>query len=106
MEKLEIKKQAISGSLESSDCQIIVDKNPGKGIEIELNSSVKKQYGKKIIQVIEETLKNLGIEEAKVSVEDKGALDWTIRARTITAVHRAAGKTENIDWEGLESWNA
>lgn len=105
MEKLEIKKQAIAGTVESSDCQILIDQNPGKGIEIQLNSSVAKQYGKRIVQVVEETLKNLEIQDAKVLIEDKGALDCTIKARTIAAVHRAAERTQNIDWEGLETWN-
>lgn len=105
MEKLQIKKQAIAGTLESSDCQILIDQNPGKGIEIELNSSVAKQYGRKIREVLKKTLDQLGIQDAKVVIQDKGALDCTIKARTIAVVHRAAERTENIDWEGIESWN-
>ncbi len=106
MEKFEIKKQAIAGSLESSDCQILIDKNPGRGIEIELNSNVGKQFGRRIKEVVENTLKHFGIEDAKVVVQDKGALDWTIKARVIAAIYRAAGKTEKIDWEVIDSWNA
>ncbi|MFS8541468.1 MAG: citrate lyase acyl carrier protein [Tissierellales bacterium] len=106
MEKFEIKKQAIAGSLESSDCQILIDKNPKGGIEIELKSNVEKQFGRRIREVIESILKHFGIEDAKVVIQDKGALDWTIKARVIAAIYRAAGKTEKIDWEVIDSWNA
>ena len=105
MTDLIIKKKAIAGTTESSDVQIIIDKNPGNGIEIELNSRSEKQYGRRIQQVIKETLCSLGIKEAKLVVDDSGALDCTIKARTIAAVHRAAGVTENYNWEGMEAWN-
>ena len=105
MQKLDIVKQAIAGTLESSDLQIIIDRNEGNGLEIDLKSSVDKQYGRRIREVLMETLKNLGIENAKLTVTDKGALDCTIVARTIAAVHRAADATDKIDWEGLEKWN-
>ncbi|QIK69596.1 citrate lyase acyl carrier protein [Erysipelothrix sp. HDW6C] len=105
MAKFEIKDQAIAGTLESSDLQITIDQNNGKGIEIDLQSSVEFQFGKRIREVITETLSNLEITDAKVSVVDQGALDCTIIARTIAVVHRASGVTENIDWEALESWN-
>ncbi|MFV0379412.1 MAG: citrate lyase acyl carrier protein [Anaerorhabdus sp.] len=105
MVNFEIKNQAIAGTLESSDIQIMIDKNEGKGIEIDLKSSVQFQFGKQIRKVVLETLKNLGIKDAKVSLVDQGALDCTIKARTIAVVHRAVGIKENINWEELESWN-
>jgi citrate lyase subunit gamma (acyl carrier protein) len=40
----------------------------------------------------------------EVIAVDKGALDCTIKARTLTAVHRAA-EMENYDWEEIDSWN-
>lgn len=105
MQKFNIVKQAVAGTLESSDLQIIIDRNEGNGLEIDLKSSVEKQYGRRIREVLMDTLKNLGIEDAKLTVTDKGALDCTIVARTIAAVHRAADATDKIDWEGLEKWN-
>ncbi len=105
MEKLILKKQAVAGTLESADVQLMIDLNPGKGLDIELKSSVYDQYGRQIREVVEKTLKNLGITEAKVMVTDQGALDCTIIARTVAAVHRAAEATQNIDWEGIEAWN-
>lgn len=105
MTDLTIRSQSIAGTTESSDVQIIIDQNPGGGIEIELTSSSQKQYGRRIREVIEETLSNLGINEAKLVVDDSGALDCTIKARTIAAVHRAAGVTKDYNWEEIEEWN-
>ena len=50
-------------------------------------------------------MRNMGITEAKVMITDQGALDCTIIARTVAAVHRAADATQNINWEGIEAWN-
>lgn len=105
MQKFNIVKQAIAGTLESSDLQIILDRNEGNGIEIELKSSVENQYGRRIREVLLKTLQSMGIEDAKLTVTDKGALDCTIVARTVAVVHRAAEATDKIDWEGLEKWN-
>ncbi len=105
MEKLILKKQAIAGTLESADVQLMIDLNPGKGLDIELKSSVFDQYGRQILEVVEKTLRNMGITEAKVMITDQGALDCTIIARTVAAVHRAADATQNINWEGIEAWN-
>ena len=46
---MEIKQAAMVGTLESSDIQISIMPNPGKGLEIRLQSIVKTQYGDAII---------------------------------------------------------
>ena len=51
------------------------------------------------------SLKELGVTSAEVIAVDKGALDCTIQARTVTVVHRAA-EVENYDWKEIDSWNA
>ncbi|MCM0650914.1 citrate lyase acyl carrier protein [Clostridium swellfunianum] len=90
---------AIAGTLESSDIQIIIEPKAEAGIEIELKSSVEKQFGRQIRKVITETLDSLKIENARVIATDKGALDCTIKARVQAAAHRAAGVKEKFDWE-------
>jgi|LFRM01.1.fsa_nt_gb citrate lyase subunit gamma (acyl carrier protein) len=105
MEKFSIVKSAVAGTLESADVQLMIDPNPDQGLTIDLKSSVYDQYGRQIREVVEKTLKNLGVTNAKVMVTDQGALDCTIIARTVAAVHRAAEATQNIDWEGIEAWN-
>ena len=97
---MKIVKTGLAGSLESSDVLITVDSNPGKGREISLSSIVKRQYGKQIQRVVEDTLDKLEVGDVKVRLEDKGALDCTIRARLESAVYRAAG-SETYPWERL-----
>ena len=83
-------KEAIAGTLESGD--IMVKIGPGKGLEVELQSSVEAQFGRQIRALISETLEGLGIKDAHVDAIDKGALDCTIKARVTAAAVRATGK--------------
>ena len=96
---MEILKPAMAGTLESSDAQVMVE--PGEdGIELTLESSVMNQYGRQIKATVLETLERLGVENARVAVVDKGALDCTIKARVECAVFRSCGQSaENIPWE-------
>lgn len=96
---MEITKAAMAGTLESSDAQITIEPS-GSGTVIDISSIVLNQYGRQIKAVVSETLNNLGVKSAKVTVVDKGALDCTIRARTECAVYRAAGITGSIPWGG------
>ncbi|CAM4196112.1 MAG: citrate lyase acyl carrier protein [Paenibacillus macerans] len=86
---MKIKQTAIAGTLESSDISIAVEDNDGRGIEIELVSTVENQFGGQIRKVIRETLEGLGVKDVLVRANDKGALDCTIQARVKTAVGRA-----------------
>lgn len=96
---MEIKKNAIAGTLESSDAQIIVE--PGEDrIELIIESSVIHQYGKQIRKVVLETLERLGVTAGRVTVVDKGALDCTLKARVECAVYRSNDITENLPWGG------
>ena len=96
---MEIKKPAIAGTLESSDCQVTVE--PGNGsVEFSLESAVINQYGNQIRKVAYETLDNLGIDNVKLTIVDKGALDCTIKARIEAAVYRSIGQIEDLPWGG------
>ena len=83
-------RSATAGTLESSD--VFVSLEPlDEGLEIEIDSVVLKQFGGEIRRAVEETLKELKVDCAKVSVVDRGALDCVIRARVETAVLRGKG---------------
>lgn len=58
------------------------------------------QYGNQIRKVALETLNNLGVNNAKVTMIDKGALDCTIKARIEAAVYRSVLQTEDLPWGG------
>lgn len=101
---MDIKKTAVAGSLESSDIMITLTPSTDSQIRIELESNVEKQFGRQIRHVITTTLQNLGVTSVDVKAVDKGALDCTIQARTISAVHRAA-EVEAYNWKEIDSWN-
>lgn len=90
---MEVIERAMAGTLESSDIMITIEKGD-KGIEVELTSTVEKQFGEQIRLVILEAIKSIGVENVKVYANDRGALDCTIKARTMTACYRAAKYTD------------
>ncbi|MDI9521522.1 MAG: citrate lyase acyl carrier protein [Bacillota bacterium] len=90
---------ALAGTLESSDAQVTVE-NAENGIEISIESNVINQYGRQIKETVLETLDRLGVENARVKVVDKGALDCTLRARVECAVFRACGVDKDYPWGG------
>lgn len=82
-----ITKPAKAGTLESNDIYIMLMPSTD-GIEIKLDSIVEDQFGDDIREVIKKKLEELGITAITVKATDKGALDYTIRARVETAVSR------------------
>lgn len=89
----EIIRKAAAGTMESSDAYVEVE--PGKnGIEIQLESVVKGQFGSAIEAVAKEVLSECGISAARVNIIDRGALDCVLRARVETAVLR--GRSDEV----------
>ena len=83
-------KPSQAGTLESNDIVITVGLgSKGEGIVIEMQSTVFAQYGEQIRKVIEDTVKGQGIADIYIKAVDRGALDCTVRARTLTALSRA-----------------
>ena len=96
---MEILKSAAAGTLESSDCMVTVE--PGEGITLDLSSSVMNQYGRQIKAAVLETLERLDVQNANITVVDKGALECTLKARVECAVFRSSDASgSNIPWGG------
>lgn len=93
---MQIKKPAVAGTLESSDCQIMIRPNPGNGISVDLESDVKVMFGASILETVKKTLEEFGVSDAEVEIRDKGALDCVIKSRMQCAICRAA--EEHYDW--------
>lgn len=94
-----IEKNAMAGTLESSDAQVMVE--PGSGLEVTISSSVLNQYGRQIKATVLETLARLDVTDGKIAVVDKGALDCTLKARVECAVFRSCdASASNIPWGG------
>ena len=96
---MEIKKAATAGTLESSDCMVTIEPND-EGVEFLLSSSVINQFGNQIRKVALETLERLDINNVRLTIVDKGALDCTIKARIEGAVYRSVDQYENLPWGG------
>ena len=81
----EIVRVASAGTLESSD--VYVEIEPWEqGVEIQLESVVKGQFGGAIESAVRAT-------RARLTVSDRGALECVIRARVETAVLRGRGES-------------
>lgn len=93
---MEIITTGVAGTMESSDIIVRIEPKETDGIELNLESQVKQQYGKQIEKVIRETLSELGVTRAYVDANDKGALDCTVAARTLSAAYRAAQSTDFV----------
>lgn len=87
---MKIIKPSKAGTMESNDIYVMVMPNEEEKIELELESIVMKQFGEEIERVIRETLKELNVTSAIIKAQDKGALNYTIKARIETAVKRAS----------------
>ena len=74
--------------MESNDAMILIE--PGEGeVEIVIESVVMRQFGKQIEKAVKDVLDEYEIEDARVWVRDKGAVECTLKARTETAILRA-----------------
>ncbi|MBQ3146763.1 MAG: citrate lyase acyl carrier protein [Oscillospiraceae bacterium] len=88
---MEITKCAAAGTMESSDVYVEIEPRE-TGLEVELQSVVQAQFGQAIEETVRQVLKDCGVENAKVRVVDRGALECVIRARVETAAMRGKGE--------------
>jgi citrate lyase subunit gamma (acyl carrier protein) len=86
---MKIQRKGQAGTMQSSDLMVIVE--PADGLVIEIDSTVKKQFEHLIRAKLEQVLAKHGTEDARISVNDRGALDYAIEARLETALRRAGG---------------
>lgn len=84
----------IKGENVRSDCYVEFEVGVNGGIKLELQSKVESMYGKSIRKLILDMCKFFNIQNAKINVEDNGALPFTLAARFETAVIRALLRTK------------
>ena len=87
---MELIKSAVAGTMESSDAYVEIE--PAQGLDIQLESVVAQQFGDAIREVVREVLTEQGVENAKIRVVDRGALECVLRARIETAIVRGKGE--------------
>ena len=81
-----------AGSLESSDCLVTVKDISETNNKIVIESIVFDQFGDQIYTVINDVLTSNNLNSIELICQDKGALDYTIKARTLTALKRLRGE--------------
>ena len=72
-----------------SDCRVVFVPRSAGGIDVELQSKVAAYYGDSILAQARQVLADLGVEHARLLIEDQGALPFVISARIEAAVRRA-----------------
>ena len=87
----DIIKAAIAGTDEKSDAIVTIAPN-AQGLQLEIKSVVMNQFGAAIEASVREVLAEKGVENAIVTVADRGALDCVLRARVETAILRGKGE--------------
>ena len=86
-------KTASAGTLESMDCLVTVtEAEPGSGVTIELEGSSVSRFRTAMERTVRAALENVGAKDVTVNVNDHGALDVVLEARTETAVKRLRGE--------------
>jgi citrate lyase subunit beta / citryl-CoA lyase len=73
-----------------SDLWVKLEPRTSGGVELEIKSKVDFMYGEANRKLVLDTLKALGIQHARVAIEDTGALPLIIMARLETAVRRSS----------------
>lgn len=75
-----------AGSLESNDCLVTIKKSDTTKIHID--SIVGHLFYNQILAAVQECLDEANLSGVDVYLKDKGALDYTIRARMTVAIKR------------------
>ncbi len=73
-----------------SDCYFEIELKNSGGIKIDLKSKVNVMYGESIKQMILDMCKFFGLKDAKILLEDNGALPFVLAARFELAIKRLA----------------
>jgi len=73
---------------------VAIETTSSGGLSLEIRSKVESMYGTSFRQTVEDGLKLFSVENARVEIEDKGALPFTIMARLETAVRRLGDPVE------------
>ena len=84
----------VCGEAKASDAVVSVNLDHHER-KVEIKSKLEEMFGKLIKLAVTEALDEMEIKTAHVTVEDFGALDFIIKARTKTAIRRAIAKGGN-----------
>ncbi len=86
-----------------SDCYVTFEPKESGGISINLQSKVGVMYGDAIKELCRKELDFFGIKNALITIEDSGALDFTIAARIESVVRQATGTEKEFLLDMLDA---
>ena len=86
---MKINQPAVAGTLESGGVMIRIAPLDTQDIDLQINSSVEKQFGDAIRTTILDVLARYNVRGVQLNVDDKGALDCILRARLEALLARA-----------------
>ena len=86
---MRIKRAAKAGREDTDDLIVELEPIEGAEIELQLNSSVTRLFGKHLNEYIMGLLAERELEGLRIKVTDNGALDFVIKARIEAALRRA-----------------
>ncbi|ROP59552.1 citrate lyase subunit gamma (acyl carrier protein) [Enterobacter sp. BIGb0383] len=95
---MKINQAAVAGTLESGDVMLRILPLDTQDIDLQINSSVEKQFGDAIRATLLDVLAHHDIRGVQLNVDDKGALDCILRARLEALLARACG-IPALPWE-------
>lgn len=85
-------KTAQAGTLESMDCLVTASEvDTGRGLSVSMEGASIARFGDAILRTAKETLKEMGVKDMKLSIQDNGATDLVLRARVEAAASRLMG---------------
>ena len=90
-----ILREAKAGLDERGDvlvCLSPADEN--SGVQIDLESTLMSLFGDQIRASVLAVVEGYGLKDLKLTIRDRGALDYAIRARVQTAIERAVKEGE------------
>ena len=91
-----------AGTSSSGDALVTISPNES-GVEVNISSKVANTFGRQIKKTVYDMLEKFDITNAKVVVEDKGAMDYAIRARMECAICRSLCNTEYGLWNSSKA---
>ncbi|GAB1440794.1 citrate lyase acyl carrier protein [Providencia sp.] len=96
---MKIKHAAVAGTLESSDVMVRIEPlEDTQEVSVQITSSVEKQFGDAIAQIVEEMIQQHDIQGAQIIIDDKGALECVLKAR-LEALFARACDIDYLPWE-------
>ncbi|QEH61432.1 citrate lyase subunit gamma [Spiroplasma chinense] len=82
----------VVGSVESGDLMMSISESSAGHNEIVIDSKFIQQYGDEIKEIISNICNEYNVNNAKIEVNDQGAIPAVIRARTKTGLERFLNK--------------